>query len=123
MAGAASGYRGRAQIGLLRALGWTGKDFLRLSLWRWACVCLPAVGLGLAAAYGLIFAPGVRWPGPLLFGWTTAPVPFFLSSTGSALVLVQSATLVALPYLAIVVATGLRHTTCDPGSLLETGSP
>jgi hypothetical protein len=123
LASAAFGYRGRVQIGLLRALGWTGKDFLRLNLWRWACLCLPAVGLGLAVAYGLIFAPGVRWPGYLFFGWTATPTPFYLSSTGGALVLVQTATLVGLPHLAIVVATGLRHTTCDPGALIEAGSP
>jgi hypothetical protein len=123
LAGVVGSERGRAQIGLLRALGWTGRDFLRLCLWRWGCLCLPAVGLGLAAAYGLTFAPGVRWPGVLLLGWTAAPPPFYLSSTGSALVLVQSAAVVALPHLAIVVATGLRHTARDPGSLLEAGLP
>jgi hypothetical protein len=121
LTGAVSHERGRTQTGLLRALGWTGRDFLRLSLWRWACLSLPAVGLGLAAAYEIIFAPGVSWPGPLLFGWTAPPPPFYLSSAGSTLVLVQAAALVALPHLAIVVATGLRHTTCDPGLLMETG--
>ena len=123
LAGAVEGEQGRAQAGLLRSLGWTGKDFLRLSLWRWACLALPALGLGLAAAYFLIFTPGIRWPGPLLFGWTAPPPAYALSSAGSALVLAQVAALVALPYLAIVVATGLRHATGDPQELFTRERP
>lgn len=121
LAGAVGVERGRAQAGLLRALGWTGGDFLRLALWRWAWLSLPSVALGLAAAYTLTFSPGIRWMGPTLFGWTTPPPPLHLSSAGSALVLVQVAALVALPHLAIVVATGLRHTTTDPQALMEEG--
>lgn len=121
LAGAVGGERGRAQAGLLRALGWTGGDFLRLALWRWAWLSLPSVALGLAAAYTLTFSPGIRWMGPILFGWTTPPPPLHLSSAGSPLVLVQVAALVLLPHLAIVVATGLRHTTTDPQTLMEDG--
>ncbi|MDJ0781429.1 MAG: hypothetical protein QNJ22_05625 [Desulfosarcinaceae bacterium] len=118
---AVSSERASAQSGLLRALGWTGRDFMRLHLWRWAVVCLPSVGLGLASAYLVAFAPGVRWPGPLLFGWTATPPPFYLSAAGSAAVLLQAAALVALPYLAIVVLTGLRHSSSDPHMLMEEG--
>ena len=123
LASAVGSERGRAQAGLLRALGWTGRDFLRLSLWRWAGLSIPGVGLGLVTAYLIAFTPAARWLGPLLFGWTTAPPPFHLSSAGSALVMVQVAALVALPHLAIVVATGLHHSTSDPQVLLEEGHP
>jgi hypothetical protein len=123
LASAVGSERGRFQAGLLRALGWTGRDFLRLSLWRWACLAIPGVGLGLAAAYLLIFTPADDWMGPLLFGWTAAPPALHLSAAGSAQGLLQAAALVALPHLAMVVAIDLRHATSDPQVLMAEGPP
>jgi hypothetical protein len=123
LATAVGSERDRGRAGLLRALGWTGRDFLRLCLWRWACLNIPGVGLGLAAAYGLIFTPAGHWMGPFLFGWTAVPPALHLSSAGSAQGLLQTAALVSLPHLAVVVATGLRHAASDPQVLMEEALP
>ncbi|HSM74938.1 MAG TPA: FtsX-like permease family protein, partial [Desulfobacterales bacterium] len=63
----------RREVGLLKALGWTTGDVVRLQVYRALLIALPAACLGMLAAYALVLRPGVSWPGSLLFGWRTAP--------------------------------------------------
>ena len=98
----------RREIALLRALGWTAGDVVRLTLRRALAVGLPATALGMGAAYTLVFWPGIRWPGALLLGWSGPPPALRLDPAGAPLTLLTLAALVLIPYLAAAVLPALR---------------
>jgi hypothetical protein len=109
----------RREVGLLKALGWTTGDVVRLQVYRALLIALPAVCLGMLAAYALVFPPGVSWPGSLLFGWRTAPPRLFLDPAGALLTLLELGALVVGPYLAAVLLTSLQGAAADPQDLLK----
>jgi ABC-type lipoprotein release transport system permease subunit len=108
----------RAEVGLLKAMGWTTRDVVRLHLLRALWIGLPAVVFGLGLAYGLVRWPGVTWPGALLLGWTDGAPPLDLDADGALLVLTEVAALVGAPWLLASLWPALRAATADPGALL-----
>ena len=113
------GLAGRRELGLLKALGWTTGDIVRLRLVRALCVGLPAVLLGVAVGHRLVFWPRARWIGELLLGWSGDAVQLSLKPGTTALVLAEVAALVLLPFLVASVATVLRATATDPERLFR----
>ncbi len=109
----------RREVGLLKALGWTTGDVVRLQLYRALLIALPAACLGMLAAYALVLRPGVSWPGSLLFGWRTAPPRLYLDPAGALLTLLELGALVVGPYLAAVLLTSLQRAAADPQDLLK----
>jgi len=110
----------RREVGLLKALGWTTGDVVRLRLWRAAIVGVPAVAVGLAAAYQLVFWPGSGWLGEALLGWPARPVLLTLAPGSAALVLLEVGALVLLPWLVAALWPALRVATSQPErSLVE----
>ncbi len=108
-------------VGLFKALGWQTTDVVLLHLLESAVIALPAVLLGLAAGYGLVFFPGVSWPSRLLFGWQQTPPGISLDPAGAIAVLVEIGALILLPYLAAAALPSLRASLADPQDLLEEG--
>jgi len=112
----------RRRMGLLKALGWTSRDILALQMTKASLVSLPAIATGLAAAYGLVYAPSQSWIGRYLLGWQkTAPLlhldvgyaaPVFLEVTGMLLV----------PFGAAVLWSSLRLAAATPQDLLDRGN-
>ncbi len=111
----------RAEVGLLKALGWGTGDVVRLHLWRALWIGAPATVLGLTAAYALVLWPGAEWPGALLFGWSGPPPPLTLDPDGAVLVLAEVAALVAAPWTLAALWPAFRAATADPASLLGEG--
>jgi hypothetical protein len=109
----------RREVGLLKALGWTTGDVVRLQVYRALLIALPAACLGMLAAYALVLRPGVSWPGSLLFGWRTAPPRLYLDPAGALLTLLELGALVVGPYLAAVLLTSLQGAAADPQDLLK----
>jgi hypothetical protein len=109
----------RREVGLLKALGWTTGDVVRLQVYRALLIALPAACLGMLAAYALVLRPGVSWPGSLLFGWRTAPPRLYLDPAGALLTLLELGALVLGPYLAAVLLTSLQGAAADPQDLLK----
>jgi hypothetical protein len=109
----------RREVGLLKALGWTTGDVVRLQVYRALLIALPAACLGMLAAYALVFRPGVSWPGSLLFGWRTAPPRLTLDPAGALLTLLELGALVVGPYLAAVLLSSLQGAAADPQDLLK----
>jgi hypothetical protein len=108
----------RREVGLLKALGWTTRDVVTLQLARAIVLAVPATALGLAGATALVLWPGAVWPGALLFGWTSAP-PLLAPGVGGALtVLVETAALVLVPWIAATLAPAVAGATTDPGAML-----
>jgi len=113
----------RRHIGLLKALGWTTPDIVRLQLYRALFVGLPATALGLAAAHVLVFWPGAAWLGFVLPAWESRPPMLYLNPAGSLSVFLQVAALVLIPYLTAVLWPAIRLAAADPEGFLRDGSP
>ncbi|MFZ1987046.1 MAG: FtsX-like permease family protein, partial [Desulfatitalea sp.] len=112
------GYRRRWEMGLLKALGWSGGDILRLHVYRGLLVAGPAVAVGAAGAYLLLFAPGITWVARWIFGWSGPAPAFYLSCQGAAGGLLLAALLVGLPFLAAVFWTGWQAAIRPPAECI-----
>ncbi len=113
----------RRHIGLLKALGWTTPDIVRLQLYRALVAGFPAAALGMAAAHLLVFWPGTPWLGFLLPAWESRPPSLHLNPAGSLSVLLQVTALVLIPYLTAVLWPAIRLAAVDPEGFLRDGSP
>jgi hypothetical protein len=116
-----TGRRRRWEMGLLKSLGWRGGDLLRLHLYRGLILGGPALAAGSAAAYLLLFAPGMSWVARLIFGLSGAPLAPRLSSQGAAGGLLLGIMMVGLPFLAAVFWSGWQAVTQDPAECLAEG--
>lgn len=115
------GRRRRWEMGLLKALGWTGGDILRLTVFRGLLVGVPAMAAGAATAYIVLFLPGMRWVARLVFGWTGPAPAFYLSANGALAVSALTVLMVGLPFLAVVFWTGWQAATADPTECMQGG--
>ncbi len=122
VAGSARDRIGRQrEVGLLKAMGWTTGDLVRLHLLRSAAVGLPATALGMLFAYGLVLWPGVRWPGALLFGWQGPAPLLILTPAGAFLTLLEVGALVFVPWLAANLWAAAKGASADPQDLIQGG--
>ena len=111
----------RRETALLRVLGWTPADVVRLQLYRALALALPAVAVGALIAWLAVFRPGANWIGPWLLGWHSWPPTFALVSAGSLPRLVQVAVLVLAPFLAAVLLPTVAGSVRAPLDLLTGG--
>jgi hypothetical protein len=115
------GRRRKWELGLLKALGWSGGDILRLTLFRGLLVGVPALAAGAATAYLLLFRPAMTWAAHMLFGWSGPPPGLYLSAQGALAGLALAVLMVATPYLAMVFWTGWQGVAADPAQCVEEG--
>jgi len=115
-------YARRYEIGLLKALGWGTGDVFRMSLYRSLFIGVPAAVLGSVVAYGLVFWTGAGWAGRWLLGWRELPVHLALDASGAAVLLLEVAALVLVPFVAGVVFPALGSASADVQEFLETGA-
>ncbi|HRX50560.1 MAG TPA: hypothetical protein P5571_04295 [Candidatus Krumholzibacteria bacterium] len=111
----------RRDLGLLKTLGWSTSDLVRLHLLRAAAVAVPAVLVGGAAAWLAVFTPGITWPGALLLGWRTPPPPWTLPVADAGLALAAVAGAVLTPWLLAAALPAVRAALADPDDLLRGG--
>ncbi len=114
----------RGEAGLLKALGWSTMDIVRLHLYQGLIIALPGLAAGMALAYGALFRPGARWPAALMAGLTgpigSAAPHLRLHPSGAAWALLEMAALVMLPYLMAILWPALRLASTPPASDMET---
>jgi ABC-type lipoprotein release transport system permease subunit len=114
------GTRGKMyEAGLLKALGWTTKDIVGFFMCRAALIAFPASIFGMAAAYVLVYFPGISWPGQLFFGWQSNAPGLYLNTAGSIHILLQVAAGVLVPYLVSNLWPAIENATTDPHRLLQ----
>ncbi|MBI9084167.1 MAG: FtsX-like permease family protein [Desulfobacterales bacterium] len=109
----------RVEIGLLKAMGWTTPDVAWFMGLRAAMVGLPAAALGAAAAYALVFWPGITWPVRLFFGWQQAPPGLYLNPTGAGTLMAAVIAMVLIPFFMAVLWPTLAAAAAPPGRFLE----
>ncbi len=119
----AAGYRtagrGAYEAGLLKALGWTTRDIVRLSMYRAILVAVPSAAVATAVSCFLVFLPGIEWPGYLLFGWKHNPPGFHFDLSNVIPALMVPVAAVLTPYLASVLLPALNYASADPHELLQ----
>jgi hypothetical protein len=116
---AVAGHGRMADWGLLKAMGWTSADIVRLQIYQAVMTGLPALTVGLGLAYTFVFQPTLAGLTAL---WITGGMhlpALSLDPGGAALVMLEVAAMVGLPYLATVYLTALHRAAGDPWALLQ----
>ncbi len=109
----------RAHWGLLKSLGWTTANIVQLQVNRAMIVGIPAVMMGLASAYAAVFYPPAA--GVIAF-WITGGqhlAALTLTRSGAAMIMLEIAALVGLPFLAAVFLTSVRTAARAPWTMLQ----
>ncbi len=111
-------FGGRFEIGLLKALGWTTGDIVRLQVSRALLIGIPGTLGGMALACALVFWPPAKWLGRLCPEWQALPSRLSFSPGDAGLVLLEVTGLVVLPFLFATIAMVLRCAVADPQEML-----
>jgi len=107
------------EVGLLKALGWTTTDVVRLQMYRAILIALLAAALGMLLASLMAFWPGSPWVGFFLFGWKTHWSGLHLNTSGAVLVLLEVTAFLILPFLLATLLPTLKEATADPRDLFQ----
>lgn len=109
----------QAHWSLLKSMGWTTSDMVKLQVNRAMIVGIPAVVLGLTSAYTAVFYPPAAG---ITAYWVTGGqhLPALtLVSSGTTLIMLEIAAMVGLPFLAAVFLTTLRTAGGSPWTPLQ----
>jgi hypothetical protein len=109
----------RFEIGLLKALGWTTGDIVRLQVSRTCLIGIPGATGGMILTFLLVFWPNANWPGRLCPEWQALTSRLAFSPGDAGLILLEVTGLVVLPFLAATIGTVLRCAVADPQEMLE----
>jgi FtsX-like permease family len=112
------GHRRRWTMGLYKALGWTGRDILRMQVRAAMLVAGPAAVAGLGIGYGLICLPGMTWVAELIFGWSPPAPMLSLSVPGLAGPFALTLVLTVAPFLCACFWVGWQAVVTDPGEMM-----
>jgi ABC-type lipoprotein release transport system permease subunit len=106
-------------LGIMKAMGWTTGNIVRLHLYRTLYVCLPAAVVGMGLAFFLVYGSGAVWPGKLLFGWEGDPPYLYLDPKGAVTVLLEVTGFILAPVVASALAPAIKSATQDVHNLIE----
>ncbi|MDJ0721788.1 MAG: hypothetical protein QNJ04_09165 [Desulfobacterales bacterium] len=109
----------RFAAGLLKALGWTTGDILRLKLYQALIIALPSIILGLSLSYVLTSGPFTPALARVMLGWPEGGPSRTLAPGAHLWVFFGVAALVLLPYLAAVIGPALQTAAAVPDELLN----
>jgi hypothetical protein len=122
LAGARDGAGRRKEAGLLKTMGWTTGDVVRLRLLRALVLAAPGIVAGLGAAFAVAIRPGLPSLVAPWMGWTGVGPGLVLDGAGAVTVLIGVAGAVLAPWLVATLWPILRDSTQDPAALLEDAS-
>lgn len=109
----------RYEVGLLKALGWTSADVIRVQIYRSVLIGLFAAASGMLTAYLLVFWPNSLWLAFFLSGWETRSPTLYLDAAGTLLVLLQIVAIIIIPFLAATLWPALKLAAADPQDLIR----
>ncbi len=110
----------RAEIGILKAIGWETGDVLELKFWEGVTVSLVSVLAGLILAWVHVFALGAPLLAPILKGWSVLFPDFALTPRVDAYELAVIVFLTVVPYVASTVIPCWRAAITDPETAMRT---
>ncbi len=104
----------KAEIGILKALGWDTSDILLLKFWEGLVICLTAFVAGVTAAYIHVFFAAAPLFEHALKGWAVLYPSFKLNPDLNAYPLSVVFSLTVLPYVLITIVPAWRVAVTDP---------
>lgn len=119
MATGVPGSRRRREMGLLKALGWTGTDIFRMQAYGLGLLAAAGAAAGLAAAYGLLYVPGMAQWLNTLYGWSGPAVLLAPTPAGLFGAFAMTVLLVAVPFVVAGLWAARDGALADPGDLLQ----
>ncbi len=109
----------KAEIGILKALGWDTSDILLLKFWEGLVICLTAFAVGVTAAYLHVFFASAPLFEHALKGWAVLYPSFKLSPDVDFYQLAVAFALTVLPYVLITIVPAWRTSTTDPDAVMR----
>lgn len=109
----------KKDLAILKSLGWTTGDIVRLLFYRVAFLGFPSAAFGMAAAFLLVFGPANRWIGTVLFGWRTLPPLLCLDPQGAVVILLEVVAFALIPFMGSALAPALIGAARDVQELLQ----
>ena len=109
----------QSDLGIMKAVGWTTGDIVRLQLYRALAVGLPSAAIGVCLSYFLVCRPGTQWLGTVFMAWETIPPKLYLQPEGAITVLLEVAGFVLAPVIGSALAPAARAATADVHELIE----
>ena len=104
----------RAEIGVLKSVGWSTADVLAVRAWESLIVSFFASGGAFVLAYLFVFAAGAPGLRGALLGWSTIYPAFNLTPQVDIAQAASLLGLVIVPFVAVSVVPAWRAATLDP---------
>lgn len=109
----------QAHVGVMKAVGWTTGDIVRLQLYRQLFICLPSAAVGACAAFLLVYRPGAHWLSGFLLGWEGTPPRLYLDPNGALIVIFEVIGMVLAPVIVSALLQSLKVSTGEAHDLIE----
>ncbi|UPU35543.1 FtsX-like permease family protein [Geomonas paludis] len=109
----------RAEIGILKAVGWDTSDILLLKFWEGTAISLTAFLAGTILAYLHVFHTSASLFAPVLKGWSTLYPSFRLPPLLDFQQVVTLFILTVVPYTITTIVPSWRAATIDPDAVMR----
>lgn len=109
----------KAEIGILKAIGWDTGDILELKFWEGLVVSLTAFFLGLLGAYVHVFRFGATILTPVIKGWSVLFPDFRLIPFVNIYQVFVIGCLTVIPYIASTVIPSWKSAVTDPETVMR----
>jgi len=109
----------KAEIGILKGLGWDTSDILLLKFWEGLVVCLTSFVVGVTAAYIHVFFASASLFEHALKGWAVLYPAFELNPEVNFYQLTVVFSLTVLPYVLITIVPAWRVSVTDPDAVMR----
>jgi ABC-type lipoprotein release transport system permease subunit len=111
----------KKDMAILKAVGWTTGDLVRLLFYRVTFISVPSVALGMATAFWLVFGSANQWIGTAVLGWSSFPPRLALDPQGAVIVLLEVSACVLIPFMGSALSPALPGAARDVQGLLQEG--
>lgn len=109
----------KAEIGILKALGWDTSDVLIMKFWEGGVISLTAFLLGTTAAYVHVFFASARLFEHAIRGWSVLYPTYRLSPAVDGYQLAILFSLLVLPYTFITTVSAWKSSVSDPDTVMR----
>jgi hypothetical protein len=109
----------QTDLGVMKAIGWTTGDIVRLQLYRALYVGLPSAAAGICLSLLLVYWPAASWLGRIFLGWETLPPLLYLEPQGAVTLLLEVAGFILAPVFASALMPAIKGATTDVHDLIE----
>ena len=111
----------KAEIGILKGVGWDTSDILLMKFWEGAAISLTAFVLGVLAAYVHVFLASAALFEHALKGWAVLYPSFELRPTVDGFRLAVLLFLSVIPYTLVTIVPVWRTAVTDPDTVMRQG--